>query len=131
MSGGRFRIDINQVPKEYFNHILCVTKILLFSVKMSRHLRPPVMSSDTLRVTYEAFNIDVLEAMLAQQKDCQFQAKRSFINDVDVSDTVGVNIEDPRAALQAAKNMAGGFKGLMPTARSMIEVGEGEGRMAN
>ena len=98
---------------------------------MSRHLRPPVMSSDTLRVTYEAFNIDVLEAMLAQQKDCQFQAKRSFINDVDVSDTVGVNIEDPRAALQAAKNMAGGFKGLMPTARSMIEVGEGEGRMAN
>ncbi|KXJ12991.1 hypothetical protein AC249_AIPGENE16777 [Exaiptasia diaphana] len=125
--GRWFRIELNQTPRKYLNHILWKLKVPVpHSMTKVRHLRQPFLAMETLKITYKTFDVDHVVDFASEQNMHALKLKTAFVNNTETeNDQVP---ENPMAALQFAKSTANSFSHAYPTSRSEIIVEEGEGR---
>lgn len=130
-SGRWFRIDVFQTPVEYFNHILRkIGAPFVDGVRKMRHLKHPMMVTESIRFSYKIFEEELFIRMLQEQHDVPIKINAAYtkcgsliVNDPYAED-------DPIAALRAAEKRAGNMSRSesIPKVRSSVVIGEGEGR---
>lgn len=118
-------IDCLQVPQKYFAHMLHqLGNPMLDSVRDVRHLRQPIFKRKARRFSYKIFNEETFERVLQEQDILQFRPRALFRNSDEVADVSEMPAEEALAYARARARK----QDSRPTSRSIIEIGQGEGR---
>ena len=118
-------MDFPNVPLEYFTHLLYKLEISTAnSVKETRHTKFPVWTEKATRFSFKTTSEDAFVDALSEQKRVILSMSKAFKGSLEVTGNAALQLRG-REALEAAKR---GLVGQVPTKRSDINVGEGEGR---
>lgn len=117
-------VDCFQVPSQYFMHML---KTLgspgLDSVHEVWHRCQPVFKRSSRHLLYKIYDAELFRMLLEDQSTVQFKSGALFRNDEEVPDISDMNVED---AIAFAEQWA--RQSSRPTSRSLMEIGQIEGR---
>ena len=122
-----YSLDCYQVPPEYFEHILHrLGSPVASSAREARHRRQPIFRKKALRLSYKICEEDIFKEMLEEQDSLCYKPEALFHQDNEVPDISDMDVED--AIDYAVQRARGKVDNPKPTSRSLIEIGEGEGR---
>ncbi|KXJ09655.1 hypothetical protein AC249_AIPGENE11458 [Exaiptasia diaphana] len=120
-----YHMDFPHVPEEYLCHLqkkMCICGPN--TVKETRHVKFPVWTENTLKISYKTLNKVNFRAAMEEQSEVPIYFVMAFrgVTEVDPEATSHLRGRD---ALEAAKE---GLVSTVPTKRSEIKIEEGEGR---
>ena len=99
-TGKWVKLDLFYVPLPYFKHLLSITCCIPYNFKETTHLRQPIFTDNTLRVSYRTEDVDNVLTALQEQSREQVITRRVHGQGPEYE---GMNADD---ALALAKSRA-------------------------
>jgi len=130
--GGWFKIDLIQVPLQYFQHFVCRLGFPIDSIRRVSHKRPPSYHQSSKRISYKGYDIQALRDCIHEQQLVQLKESALFsgIHEIQGQEK-NMSIDDEiEAAMRCDPwNSNRDVEHRRPTLHTSIEVAEGEGRI--
>ena len=121
------KIDMHQVPEQFFLHFLAKLQVQANSVRDMPHKGLPVYNSNTRKVSYKIFQLEKLQNALDEQGLVELNTNILYAGQTQVTEEAndGTADEEIARAKQRAYQLR---QGRRPSSKSILVVGRGEGR---
>lgn len=125
--GRWIKIDMHQVPAEFFLHFLAKLQVQANSVRDMPHKGLPVYKSNARKVSYKIFQLERLQNALDEQGLVQLNTNILYAGHTQFAKEASHGTADEEIA-RAKQRAYQPTQGRRPSSKSVLVVGRGEGR---